>query len=266
MKPQRQSDDPGLLARVIFNRRWNFQLDPFPHFRANDVFVPEFAEDLQQAFRRILRRGCAAQCEPARFSRNMIHSDAFGWDYPPDIKGPLALFYSQAWLDLLQALTGIEATRDMNAALHHHPVASANGTVHRDLNIGWFSDQPRADGVNPMDVRRCSYANGTAQDPTAKPRRTVRAATMIYYLANKRWKTGDGGETGLYRSAADPVDSPALAVAPRNNSLLLFENGPRSFHSFIRNTRHPRNSIILWLHRSVESTEQRWGRARLARL
>jgi hypothetical protein len=244
---------------VIANRRWWHRLDPFPHFVAINVFVSEFATELEQAFGALLSRGCSTNYDRRRFSRNMIYSDAFGWDFPADIDGPLAFFYSKAWFDLLVGLTGIAATHDLNAALHHHPVGSANGSVHRDLNIGWFTDQPRADGTNPMDLSRCSYTHGVAIEPSARPHKIVRAATMIYYLANPPWSPGDGGETGLYRTGADHVKLPAAIVAPVNNSILLFENGPRSYHSFIQNRRHPRNSVILWLHRSIEHTIARWG-------
>jgi 2OG-Fe(II) oxygenase superfamily len=240
--------------KVIANRRWWHRLDPFPHFVAINVFVSEFVRELEQAFGVVLSRGCSMNYYRGQFSRNMIYSDAFGWDFPADIDGPLAFFYSKPWLDLLVGLTGIVATRDLNGALHHHPVGSASGSVHRDQNIGWFTDQPRADGANPMDLSRCSYTNGVAFEPTARPRKTVRAATMIYYLANPPWTPGDGGETGLYRTGADHVKSPAAVVPPTSNSILLFENGPRSYHSFIQNTQHPRNSVILWLHRSIEHT------------
>jgi hypothetical protein len=251
---------------VIANRKWWYRLDPFPHFVAGEVFAEQFAAALQDAFGELLARGCSEHYEDARLSHNMQHSDAYGWDFPADIDGPLGFFYSSAWLDVLMRITGIEATRDVNAALHHHPPGSAHGRVHRDLNIGWFSDQPRADGVNPMDLRRCSYTNGRQFAPDAQPRQTVRAATMIYFLANSTWRSGDGGETGLYRCGSDAVTSPAAAIAPVNNSLLVFENGPRSYHSFMRNLHRPRNSIILWLHRSVEQTSQRWGRKAIGRL
>jgi len=244
---------------VLLNRRWLRRQDPFPHFVASGVFQPPFAAALTRAFETVLGRGLSDRPREDRFSKNMQYSDAYGWNFPPDVGGPLAFFYSRDWHDLLARLTGIEASGDVNAALHHHHVGSAHGSIHRDLNVGYFSDQPRADGVNPMDLQRCSYTHGTTADATIRSRRTVRAATMIYYLANPPWKSGDGGETGLYAAPEGLVTLPAAVAPPVNNSILVFENGPRSYHSFIGNPRNVRNSIILWLHRSVAATHERWG-------
>jgi Rps23 Pro-64 3,4-dihydroxylase Tpa1-like proline 4-hydroxylase len=115
-----------------------------------------------------------------------------------------------------------------------------------------------------MDVRRCSYTHGVTA-PGVNRRKVARAVTMIYYLANRPWFPGDGGETGLYRKATDPVARPAAIAPPINNSILVFENGPGSYHSFIRNRRNPRNSVILWLHRTIADTMVRWRVKRLAR-
>ena len=245
--------------RLLLNRRWLLRQDPFPHFVADGVFQPRFAADLERAFNAVLGRGLSDKPREDRFSKNMQYSDAYGWNFPPDIDGPLAFFYSREWHDMLSRLTGIEPSGDVNAALHHHHVGSAHGTIHRDLNIGYFSDQHRADGINPMDLRRCSYTHGTTQDSSVRARKTVRAATMIYYLANEAWKPGYGGETGLYAAPDGSVTLPAAIAPPVNNSILVFENGPRSYHSFICNRRHARNSVILWLHRGVPATLERWG-------
>jgi 2OG-Fe(II) oxygenase superfamily len=240
-------------------------LDPFPHFAATEVFEVGVAAELKRAFTDVLARGTSSGNDRVRFSQNMTYSDAYSWNFPADLNGPLALFYSREWHDLLVCLTGIRASGDVNGALHHHQLGSAQGTVHRDLNIAWFSDQPRSDGINPMDTRRCSYTHGVTAEQGIKRRKVVRAVTMIYYLANRSWSPGDGGETGLYRTAADPVERPAAIAPPVNNSILIFENGPGSYHSFIRNRRHPRNSVILWLHRTVADTVERWGIKRLGR-
>ena len=68
----------------------------------------------------------------------------------------------------------------------------------------------------------------------------------------------DGGMTGLYSSPRQPVNRPDAAVPPVNNTMLLFECGARSWHSFISN-RQPRRSVILWLHRTREDAIAHWG-------
>ena len=49
---------------------------------------------------------------------------------------------------------------------------------------------------------------------------------MIFYLGNEALRRDDGGETGLYRSAADSVSKPSAGWPPESNSLLAFEFMP----------------------------------------
>jgi hypothetical protein len=48
-------------------------------------------------------------------------------------------------------------------------------------------------------------------------------------------------------------------VPPINNSMLLFECTPYSYHSFISNRRSVRNCLVMWLHRPKEEVTARWG-------
>ncbi len=251
------------LSEILQRRPWRYRVSPFPHFTARDVFVPLFYEAIASEFQRIKDLGLDESADPTRFSRNMPNSDAYAWNFPPEIDGPLAMFYSLEWHHLLCRLTMADCTMDVNGALHHHQLHSQNGSVHRDLAIAWFSRQVRPDGMNPMDLSRCSYSRGSIRDSSIDVYESVRAVTMIFYLANPPWKSGDGGETGLYSSASDPVDCPAIAIPPENNSLLVFENTPASYHSFISNKRTTRNSLILWLHRTKQSTLARWPTERV---
>jgi hypothetical protein len=113
--------------------------------------------------------------------------------------------------------------------------------------------------VNLPQPGLCDYKTGRVRRRGLVARPTVRGATAILYLNNPPWKFGDGGETGLYRSAADPVTSPAAIVPPENNVLLVFRTSPRSFHAFISNRRAPRNSIVLWLHRDRQDVADEFG-------
>ena len=110
-----------------------------------------------------------------------------------------------------------------------------------------------------MDLSRCRYTDGCTTEPGIETREMVRAVTMIFYLANPPWSPGDGGETGLYRAAEQPVDRPSVRIPPVNNSVLVFENTPFSYHSFLRNHRQHRNSAILWLHRTKAEVAALWG-------
>jgi hypothetical protein len=252
------------LKTLLNNRLWCYRLEPFPHFWASDVFVPEFCHSLEVAQREILARGLSEQHDPDRFSRNMLYSDAYSWNFPPQLYGPLGIFYSREWHDLLATLTQVKATGDVTGSLHHHHVGSQNGAVHNDLNVAWFSTQKREDGINPMDIRRCRYTDGYPYEAGLETRETIRAVTMIYYFGNPTYMPGNGGETGLYSTADQPVERPTALIPPTNNSILLFENTPYGYHSFIRNTCHTRNSIILWLHRTKEEGVGHWGQHRIS--
>jgi len=230
---------------------------PFPHVRAFNVFAPEFHLALENQWEEIAARGTSATPDSTRLSKNMPLSDAYAWNFPTDIDGPLGIFYSRGWHDLLHDAIGIDATFDVNAALHHHPLDDEDGFVHNDFNVCWFTDQSRIDDINPMDLSNCGYFDGKPKNGGAVSER-VRAAAMIYYLANGRWRPEYGGHTGLYATQDAPIHSPDVSIAPIDNSLLAFEITPYSFHAFLRNRRR-RNSVILWLHRTQEATRARWG-------
>jgi hypothetical protein len=84
---------------------------------------------------------------------------------------------------------------------------------------------------------------------------------MIYYLCNEGWSEPDGGETGLYGAAKPHDRTIASRVPPVDNTLLLFECSPHSYHRFLTNPGRRRNSIILWLHTTVDAAEARWPNA-----
>lgn len=238
------------LADTLDNRRWWRRSEPFPHVVGYDVLRDEVYQDVVRAFRASLGTG------RGYLSGHDIH----GVTLTPDQHGPLRLFTSRPWHDMLARLAGVRATGDVNCGLHHHVTGSASGFPHNDLNPGWFVRYPSADGIRLARPDLCEYTTGelrgTPRDPVVE---TVRAVAAIFYLDNEVWSPGDGGVTGLYRNASDPVDEPVAVVPPVNNSMLLFECTPFSFHGFVSNRRHPRNSIVLWLHRPKADVVTRWG-------
>jgi hypothetical protein len=235
------------LQDVLGSKRWRRVSYPFSHVVAEDVLAPAFYARFETQVLDRLRS----------FTRNMPNYDALGYTITSADDGPLAVFHSRPWHDLIANVMGVKATGDLNIALHHHEVGSKNGTVHNDLNPGWFVDEGRPDGITMADPARCGYWHGTnAIGPTYE---RVRAVAVLLYVGNGRWSPGDGGETGLYARADVPVDRPNLAVPPHNNTLLAFECTPTSFHSFISNRRAGRTSMIQWLHRSRAEAVDRWG-------
>lgn len=226
-------------------------VEPFPHIVACDVLREPVYEELVRGFRDLLGGD----------GGNYLQGhDIHGRTLTPDYDGPLKLFASRPWHDMLASLLRVEATGHVNCGVHHHLVGSANGFPHNDLNPGWFAGEVNGDGIRLAEPTHCEYTSGRLHSPSDHSAvETVRAVAVIFYLDNPPWSPGDGGTTGLYRNASDPVDQPAAVVPPLNNSLLAFECTPFSYHGFISNHRHPRNSVVLWLHRPRQDVVRRWG-------
>src|SRR5262249_10455084 len=148
------------LEKILSGRYFRQRVYPFPHVVGEDVLAPGVYRDVEEAFRAELRAGLSDTPGDGGFARTVPGYGAYVKALSPDVTGPLALCVSRAWHDMVAALWDIEATLDMDAALHHHPVGSGDGWVHNDLNPGWFVDRPRADGVNVADPELCSYQQG----------------------------------------------------------------------------------------------------------
>jgi hypothetical protein len=228
-------------------RRWWSIDSPFQHFRATEIFDDHFYAELESSASKLIDRGLTKEFDPSRLSASLPNSPAYTWRLPRDVRHPMAIFYSQHWHDLLANLTGIQASGDVLAAVHHHLPGHPDGHVHRDVAEHWFVDPARPGQVNPVNPEYCDHKTGQAPAGTVvHPAR--RAATMIFYLSNERWTIGDGGETGLYLSGRDQVNRPAVQIPPTNNSMVVFANGPHAFHAQLATRRIARTSVVLWLY------------------
>jgi hypothetical protein len=243
------------LKDVLYNRRWTLFTEPFKHLIVPDIFVQPFYLKLEKAFQEVLDRGLSEELNSERFSRNMKNYDAYGVPIPRG--GPFEFFLSQELHDKLDEVFGANATGDMTGALHHHKVGGRNGFIHNDLNPAKFPARKsgnRKTYYNPAAHDKGGIAEGP-NEHTA-----MRAVSVIYYLNNKKWSQGDGGETGLYTSMDNDAQEAAVKVPPINNLLMAFQCSPYSYHAFMSNLRHPRNSIIVWLHSPYEETVNKWGK------
>lgn len=239
------------LGDVLANRRWVRNALPFPHVVARNVFTPDFYDALNSEFRRIERE------HPETFHRAMSGYDASGAMLDHYRDGPLGVFVSRPWHDLLAGLFSVAATGDMTASLHHHDPGGQSGWPHNDLNPGWFAEPAAGtDEVRLPHDGQVQYHHGTRPD-AVPARETVRAVSALFYLGNPEWEPGDGGETALYANGAARV--PAATVPPVNNSLVIFECTPFSWHGFVHNRVKPRNSVVMWIHRDKAQVERRWG-------
>ena len=250
---------PQSLANVLQNRRWQCCIRPFVHYIARDVFIPQFYAELDAAFGEMMNRGLSEHHDPARLSRNIRNYDAYSMLFDWNMPEPFRLFISTEWHNMLAQLADIPATRDVTGGFHHHLRGSRSGQIHNDLNPGWFVDAQEPGKLNLSRNDLCDYSTGEVHGTGYHVHESVRALAVLIYLHNQDWQEDDGGETGLYASSSQPVDSPTKAVAPVNNTLMVFECSPKSYHSFIANRKGPRNSIIMWLHRPTSDVIQRWG-------
>jgi len=236
---------------VLDNRAWLRRTKPFPHILACSVFSPAVYERLEAAYKESLN----AVLGRAYLENHDIHGTTLG---PSDVDRFHPLL-SRAWNDLIASVVGVAVTGHVLCGLHHHLVGSQDGFPHNDLNSGWFAGEPAGGSIELSAPHVVDYTTGKALAEGAEPLETVRAIAVIFYLANAPWSAGDGGVTGLYRRATDVPHQPLLQVPPSNNTLLAFECTPLSYHGFISNRAHPRNSIIMWLHRSKADATTQWG-------
>ncbi|HKQ99954.1 MAG TPA: 2OG-Fe(II) oxygenase [Pyrinomonadaceae bacterium] len=251
------------LPELLANRPWLKRLHPFPHYVAREVFIERAYREIEGTFREFLSGGLSEQPGTGQFARHKSGYDAYSLGFTPQLCGPLRIFLSRAWADLLARLAGVSHTGEVNGGLHYHLVGSRSGRVHNDLNPGWFVDCEESDGINVSQPDLCSYFHGQTFREGLVARERVRAVAMLFYLNNQPWREGDGGETGLYSFGGTSVENYAAAVPPLNNSLLVFECTPYSYHTFLSNRRHPRSCVIMWLHRTKEEAVSRWGEAKI---
>lgn len=247
------------LDAILENRRWRVSAFPFQHVTGKQIFKDEIYRRLELAFRAVLERGTSEMPSRGRFSRIFRNYDAYCARIPQDPANPLALFLTREWHDVLANLFDMATTGDVSAELHHHSLGSRNGSIHNDFNPGWFRKENTEVSLNISDSDLCDYKTGKVKAEGTIPIQRIRAVACIFYLANEKWHRGDGGETSLYLTRDSRIEEPATSIVPENNSLIAFPVTPYSFHTFLRNRRHPRNSIVLWLHREYDNAIAEWG-------
>jgi hypothetical protein len=238
---------------------WTYR-DPFRHFRARDVLDSNAYQQICSEFSAIADTTQGGRDGAYRLARTNPKYDALMLGVDSNLAPSFAPFFSRDWFQYLYRLIRLPELLRIDGGLHSSPEGSGDGWIHSDLCSGWFDESSAESGPFP-NRKKCDYFSGKARTSDAKPVEYVRAATMIYYLCNDGWCPGDGGETGLYASSRLGANAPVELVQPLNNSLLLFECSPHSYHRFVANPGRVRNSIILWLHATVERSVSTWGNA-----
>ncbi|HET9827364.1 MAG TPA: hypothetical protein VFQ11_02545 [Nocardioidaceae bacterium] len=250
--PWWEPETAGAMSPLLCHRRWWWHQRPFPHVRAVNVFTPAVYAELEDAFLGWLSSSGGGATLAAHDLRGTTVTSAF--------EGPLRLFASRGWQALLARALGVRVTQHVNLGLHHHEPGGLPGFAHNDLNPGWFPevDAP-SERVVLADPGVVDYTSGRPLSPEARPVRVVRAVAVLFYLANPAWERTHRGETGLYTRGGRDMSDPVASAAPHNNSLLVFECTPWSFHGFRGGGSVGRNSVVAWLHRPEADVVNRWG-------
>jgi hypothetical protein len=242
--------------------KWSRLTTPFAHFRAEELLSPASYGAIASAFAEILNATDNDGAGRYKLRRSAENYDArmlaMDWQIA-DMFGPL---FKIDWIKWLSEICEVPFLGRVDAALHSSPSGSRTGWIHTDLCSGWFDESYHDNGGRDdllfPDRSRCDYFTGRSRKPGSRPVEYVRAATAIIYLCNDNWSQGDGGETALYASAKG---SDVSLIPPINNSALVFKCSPHSHHRFIRNPGRCRNSIIFWLHTTVDYATSEWGTA-----
>jgi hypothetical protein len=257
------------LPEILQNRRWERHNYPFDYVYAQGVFTEEFYRSIETEYNAFLDKGLLNNGGGGdqQFCRNMPGYDAYGMGLSFDnTPGNLGLFVSPQWHDIMNTLFGLKGTGYINAGFHHHSIGSKDGFIHNDFNPVWFPRFAKSvKRIRLCDHNICSYKNGSGPLQDHEKIEVVRSVVMIYYLANPDWFPGDGGETGFYTGPNMRVRDAVKKIPPLNNSLVMYECTPNSYHTFIKNKKSARNSIIMWAHRSMEEAAEKFDINKLER-
>jgi hypothetical protein len=233
-------------------------MEPYPHVTVSNVFIPEFYSVLSSAYvdyvKEIFFKFKTAKKELKPYGE----TDTYIFRINHLSPSGLHVFMSNEWHVKLSSLFEIPFTKDINIAVHYHDKGSKNGSIHNDLNPGWFIETNN-DEINIADTMKCDYKTGELKVEGIRAKQTIRSLAMIFYLNNPNTADMSGGSTGLYKSAQQLIEEPSLAIAPDNNSMLIFPCTPYSYHAFLSNKSHQRCSVIMWLHSSVDYMKLEYG-------
>jgi hypothetical protein len=242
--------------------QWWEHAEPFRHYGATGVFDAATYARLERQFTEILDATSGKIDGEYTLKKVLGNYDAQILGFNDILAEKFAPIFTDDWLRPITSFLGMKYLPRVEGALHSNPKNSSTGWIHTDLCSGWFDEKYSDREKLTLPPRgRCNYFTGRTTKLDAEPEEYIRSATLIFYLCNDEWTSSDGGETGLYGAARETPNTEKRLVPPVNNSLLLFECSPHSYHRFVANPGRARNSIILWLHSTVENAQEKWGAA-----
>ncbi len=219
---------------------------PFPCIVVDNFFNEETYRNICTHFESVLEGGfskiqTASQFHPFEYSDKNYEYDGYVYAPWPKEADVLQLFFSLAWNTFFANIFGQATSLCTSMAYHHHPAGNRTGFIHNDFTPKIFSLEDKLE--NGVIFREY---HGAAKSLPYTPTliRETRKIALIYYIGNRPWQEGDGGETGLYESKEG---KPKVLIAPQSNRLLAFLISSNSFHAFQENFQS-RDSIVQWFH------------------
>jgi hypothetical protein len=164
---------------------------------------------------------------------------------PENMKDGYDFFGSPEWKNCVSKLFNIQFNKLIMLSAHHHTAPSKSGWVHADLSIcSYNDDENRSIIIGPNGA---NYIDDTA-NRQPKSTKCVRRVACLYYFNNKEDITEqDGGSTAIYDASGKKM---VKKVIPENNSVLLFEISPTSYHTYVGAT-FDRTALVHWFHSSI---------------
>lgn len=168
----------------------------------------------------------------------------------------LEFFGSVYWRNFVATIFNIQSLNDYVCNVYHeHSPPSQDGWIHRDVQLVSVNENP--DQISSEGIRLCGikglndFYTSDSKDVPSGHHLVARSVAGIYYLNNP----GDaenlpGGGTALF-DGPDPVDL-VKEVKPVNNTMLIFEIGADSYHTYVGTPSFKRCSFTQWFHEDPE--------------
>jgi hypothetical protein len=231
----------------LFDSAARFTLNsyPFNYLVIEDAFEPVLSLGLSCLFRELIvdARGIGKVGEVGELVYDALN-------FTPRVEHvrqtALAAIASVELREFVSSAFSIRLDENLMIGLHRHQPGSRAGWPHTDFAIVSFPDEPpNIAGLRYFhEDNGCNYADDS-RDRQPSAIKTARSIACLYFTANPDWQPGMEGETGIY---ADLGNRLVDRIPPRNNSLLIFEISPISYHAFLGSSKVQRNSYIWWYH------------------
>lgn len=218
---------------------------PFNHFIIEEIFDAGTASGLSSTFnelivagRRVGKVGEVGELiyDAINFTPRLEHVTST----------PISKLVSLELKEFVAELLDIRFDENLMIGMHRHLPPSKSGWSHTDFAVVSFPNiAPNYAGQRIyFDGCGCTYSDDS-RDRQPKSIKTARAVACLYYSANRPWKPGMGGETGIYMTDGTTLVS---AIPPKNNLLFVFEISPLSYRAYLGSQSMQRSSYIWWYH------------------